>query len=117
VPGLERAPSDALPEEHDGARRVVLPRHPRQSLRLRALTVQRHGPFAGRRILVLLRVDELFARHAELAQRDAGQVDELQIRFDPEGGMDLASELGLVEALKSSGMWDVVKDGLHQRAW
>jgi len=39
------------------------------------------GRQSGTSIAAGLRVDELLARHAELAQRDAGRVDELQIRF------------------------------------
>ena len=43
--------------------------------------MDRLRPLAGGGLLVFLGVDELLARHAQLAQRHARQIDELKLLF------------------------------------
>jgi len=79
--------------------------------------MNRLSPLPGYWVPVFLGVDQLLARHTQLAQSYSAQVDQLQIPGELDLGMRLTGELILVEALEACGVGYVVEHRLHQRTW
>ncbi|MNG20514.1 hypothetical protein D3C84_1047740 [compost metagenome] len=88
---MKCAVRNPVTKEHHRTCRIILSRHPRQPLRIWILTVDCLGPFARRRILIFLSVDQLFARDAQFPQRHAGQINQVQRLANLDGRMHLSS--------------------------
>ncbi|MNJ42751.1 hypothetical protein D3C77_377260 [compost metagenome] len=77
--------------------------------------MDRLGPQASLRVLVLLGVDQLITRHAKLAQGFAAQVHQQQVLSAEQQRMQLPVQLELVIGLEPGGKGHVVEHRFHCR--